>query len=98
MSRYSEGVAATTGLFLYLNTALASKLVVSWRASFCVLAGFLVYFFGLYVFAYLGIFSIYHAVTGATSLWNILFGSIWMALSYRMLNQFYLITEMVKRR
>jgi hypothetical protein len=61
------------------------------------LLGFSPFFFSLYVMGFLGAYTIYTGIVPTLAIWSIIVGLFWIVMGYRMLNQFYLITEIVRR-
>jgi hypothetical protein len=61
------------------------------------LLGFLPYLFLTYVIVYFGLYAIYRGVIVSFSVWTILAGTFWVAFGYRGIDQFYLMTEIVKQ-
>jgi hypothetical protein len=55
------------------------------------------YFFSIYIIGFLGFYAIYKGVVVSFSVWSILAGIFWIAIGYRGINQFYLMTEIVRR-
>jgi hypothetical protein len=89
------GVAATAGLMTYhLRVASPNFAKISWK-NLLVLLGFLPYLFLIYVIGFLGLYTIYKGVMVSFSMWTILAGVFWVAIGYRGINQFYLMTGIV---
>jgi hypothetical protein len=92
------GAAAVTGVTKYYSI-ICSNLAhrtVSWK-NLLALLGLIAYLFQLYIIGFLGLFAIYRGVVIAFSFWSIVGGIFWLAIGYYSLNQFYLMTEIVRR-
>ena len=89
------GVAASAGLLTYYFI-VARPHKKSWK-NLLLLLGFLPYFFSLYVIGFLGLYRIYGGVVGEFSIWSLIVGLFWVVVGYRIINQFYLMTEIVRR-
>jgi hypothetical protein len=89
------GLVAIAGFFIYLNL-VSKRRTIRWK-NLLGLLGFLPYFFSLCVMSFLGVYAIYRGVIPTLSIWSIIAGLFWIAVGYRMLNRFYLITEIVRR-
>jgi hypothetical protein len=89
------GLAAIVGFFVYLHFVSRPR-DIRWK-NLLISLGFLPYFFSLYVMSFLGVYTIYTGVIPTLAIWSIIMGVFWIAVGYRMLNQFYLITEIVRR-
>jgi hypothetical protein len=90
------GIAAIAGLLTYYLVVVTGHGQRSWKNGL-VLLGFLPYFFSLYIIGFLGVYSMYRGIVGAFSIWSILAGLFWIVVGYRGLNQYYLMTEIVRR-
>lgn len=91
------GIAALVGLMVYyLRVVSPSFAKISW-INLLVLLGLLPYLFLTYVILFLGLYALYRGVLVSFSIWTILGGLLWTAMTYRGVNQFYLMTEIVKR-
>ncbi len=91
------GVAGMVGLLTYYLLVVSSSLSKrSWK-NLLLLLGLLPYLFLTYVIVFFGLYAIYRGVLVSFSIWTILGGLFWIAIVYRGINQFYLMTEIVKR-
>ena len=89
------GVTATVALMAYYSRVVSpSSAKISWKL---LLLGFLPYLFLTYVVVYFGLYAIYRGVIVSFSVWTILAGTFWVAFGYRGIDQFYLMTEIVKQ-
>lgn len=89
------GVAAIAGLgTYYLIVAMPRK--ISWK-NLLLLLGLLPYLFSLYVVGFLGAYMIYRGVVEQFSIWSIVAGLFWVVIGHRIVYQFYLMTEIVRR-
>ncbi len=91
------GMAGLGGLLTYYLLVVSPSLSKrSWK-NLLLLLGFLPYLFLIYVIVFFGLYAIYRGVLVSFSIWTILGGLFWIAIGYRGINQFYLMTEIVKR-
>ena len=89
------GVAATVGLMAYYSRVVSPSFAkISWKL---LLLGFLSYLFLTYVIMFFGLYAIYRGVIVSFSVWTILAGIFWVAFGSRGIEQFYLMTEIVKQ-
>jgi hypothetical protein len=89
------GLGATAGLLTYYFRALCQR-NISWK-NLLFLLGFLPFFFLIYIIGFLGFYTIYKGVMVSFSIWSILAGCFWVAIGYNGVNQFSLMTEIVRR-
>jgi hypothetical protein len=91
------GVAGMVGLLTYYLLVVSSSLSKrSWK-NLLLLLGLLPYLFLIYVIVFFGLYAIYRGVLVSFSIWAILGGLFWIAIGYHGINQFYLMTEIVRR-
>ena len=91
------GVAGMVGLLTYYLLVVSPSLSRrSWK-NLLLLLGFLPYLFLIYVIAFFGLYAIYRSMLVSFSIWTICGGLFWIAIGYRGINQFYLMTEIVKQ-
>lgn len=89
------GVAAMVGLMTYyLHVVSPAFTKISWM-NLLGLLGFLPYLFLTYIIVFFGLYTIYKGVIVSFSVWTILAGIFWVAIGYRSINCFYLMTEIV---
>ena len=85
------------GLLTYYLLVVSSSLSKrSWK-NLLLLLGLLPYLFLTYVIVFFGLYAISRGVLVSLSIWTILGGLFWIAIVYRGINQFFLMTEIVKR-
>ena len=85
------------GVAYYLRVVSPNFAKVSWK-NLLLFLGFLPYLFLIYVIGFLGLYTIYKGVMVSFSIWTILAGVFWVAIGYRGIYQFWLMTEIVKQR
>jgi hypothetical protein len=85
------GLAAAIGLLSYYFVVAIPRRR-SWK-NLVLLLGFLPYLFSLYVIGFLGVFMIYNSAVVEFSMWSILVGFAWIIIGYRIIYQFYLMTN-----
>jgi hypothetical protein len=78
----------------YSRVVSPSFAKISWKL---LLLGFLSYLFLTYVIVFFGLYAIYRGVIVSFSVWTILAGIFWVAFGSRGIEQFYLMTEIVKQ-
>jgi hypothetical protein len=91
------GVAGMVGLLTYYLLVVSPSLSKrSWK-NLLLLLGFLPYLFLIYVIVFFGLYAIYRGLLVSFSVLTIFGGLFWIAIGYRGINQFYLMTEISKR-
>jgi len=91
------GGAAIAGLMAYyLRVASPHFAKISWK-NLLVFLGLLPYLFLTYIIVFFGLYAIYRGLIVSFSIWTILAGSVWIAIGYRAIERFYLMTEIVEQ-
>lgn len=91
------GSLALASLYSYQRT-VSHATVVGWIASVGGILGFVIYFYSLFIFFFVGIYSLYEVLDGSSSHWSLLAGIFGVFVGFRMLSQFHLLTEVVNTR
>ena len=85
------GMVSIACVILYVETMRRER-----RRNFgrmlCALAGFIPYFFSLYLFGYMGLYRLWSLLT-EFSIGGLLFGLFWALIGYCLLYTFWTITE-----
>lgn len=78
-------------VFMYVSI-ISSEPERSVKSMLKAFAGFIPYLFSLYLFCFLGLYSLWSLLSDF-SVGTLIFGLFWIAVGYRMLYTFWIITE-----